>query len=86
MSMSKTLTPSCKQNNKDDLEKAIYGLDIFTKNWCMDCEQTKKKNELTFRCEECEFCREGERCMIKCFAFGHEHNYPMSGFGSMGSL
>ena len=30
--------------NKDDLFRAVYGLDIFTKNWCMNCKQTEVNN------------------------------------------
>lgn len=25
--------------NRDNLTEAIHGLDIFTKNWCMNCDK-----------------------------------------------
>lgn len=31
--------------NKDNLTEAVHGLDIFTKNWCMNCEETEKQND-----------------------------------------
>ena len=30
-------------DNSDNLEKAIDGLDQFTKNWCMNCKETEEK-------------------------------------------
>ena len=73
------------KNNKDDVTEAVHGLDIFTKNWCMNCAETYKKNDLVFKCEECEFETEKGECLIKMFANKHNHNYPLSYFGSMGS-
>lgn len=73
-----------KEGNADNIDKAVYGLDIFTKNWCMNCEETEKKNNLTFRCKECNFSVEDGICLIKYFANNHKHNYPMKNFGSMG--
>lgn len=70
--------------NKDDITEAIHGLDIFTKNYCMDCHMTKQTGNLTFNCEGCAFEREDGRCSIKVFANNHNHNYPMDDFGSMG--
>ena len=72
-------------DNKDDITEAIHGLDIFTKNWCMDCEESKKQEDLVFRCKKCEFSREDGKCLIKMFAGNHKHNYPLENFGSMGS-
>ena len=73
------------KGNKDDVTEAIHGLDIFTKNWCMNCKETEEKNDLTFRCKECEFSSTLGECLIKMFANKHKHNYPLSDFGSMGS-
>ena len=72
--------------NKDDLTEAVRGLDIFTKNWCMNCEEIEKQNDLIFRCNECQFAEKDGYCLIKKFADEHknEHEYPMSNFGSMG--
>ena len=71
--------------NKDDLTEAVHGLDIFTKNWCMNCEETEKQNDLIFRCDECPFSEKDGRCLIKKFAFENrnEHKYPMRNFGCM---
>ena len=42
-------------NNKDDIQEAVRSLHNFTHNWCLNCEETEKKNDLVFRCKECEF-------------------------------
>lgn len=68
--------------NSDNVTKAVEGLDTFTKNWCMNCEETNKQNDLVFRCKSCEFQSE-EKCLIKMFANNHKHDFPMSRFGSM---
>lgn len=75
---------SIQTNNKDDVTEAVHGLDIFTKNWCMNCAETDKQNDLVFNCSKCEFQRENGKCAIKEFSTNHEHNYPMQDFGSMG--
>ena len=31
--------------NKDDITEAVHGLNIFTKNWCMNCKETDEKND-----------------------------------------
>lgn len=71
------------EGNKDNITEAVHGLDIFTKNWCMNCKETKRLNEPIFRCSECEFDINTETCVIKKFAYGHGHEYPMGNFGSM---
>ena len=75
---------SFTSGNADDITKAVEGLDQFTKNWCMNCEETLKQEDLVFRCSNCEFQEDDEKCLIKTFANYHEHNYPMKYFGSMG--
>lgn len=82
--MSKKLIKYCVERNKDDITEAVHGLDIFTKNWCMNCEKTEKSNDLAFRCSECEFQKDNGICLIKSFASDHKHDYPMGNFGSMG--
>lgn len=72
--------------NKDDITEAVHGLDIFTKNYCMDCYTTKQSREPVFNCKGCEFEREDGRCSIKVFVHNHKHNYPLSIFGSMGNI
>lgn len=71
--------------NKDNLTEAVHGLDIFTKNWCMNCEETEKQNDPIFRCKECLFLEKSKYCLIKTFALEHknEHKYPMRNFGCM---
>ena len=68
--------------NSDNLTVACMALDIFTKTWCMDCEFTEKHDYLTFRCDECEFCKDNGECLIKQFVIQHTGNLPKS-FGSM---
>ena len=80
MSMNRTY------GNKDNLTEAVHGLDIFTKNWCMNCEETEKQNDLIFRCKECQFLEKDGCCIIKKFAVEHKnkHKYPIRNFGCMG--
>lgn len=73
------------KGNKDDITEAVHGLDIFTKNWCMNYKETEEKNEPMFMCDKCEFRRKNGVCRIKEFAQNHNHDYPLSEFGSMGS-
>ena len=70
--------------NADNITKAVEGLDQFTKNWCMNCEETEKQKDLVFRCSNCEFQLDDGKCLIKVFTNHHKHDYPMSDFGSMG--
>lgn len=77
---------SYTEGNKDNTTEAVHGLDIFTKNWCMNCAETEKENDLVFRCGKCEFSARNGACLVKEFANNHDHAYPMSGFGSMGQL
>lgn len=74
------------KGNADNLKEAVRGLDIFTKNWCMNCAETERTNDLVFNCQNCEFSTENSGCLVKTFASNHKHNYPMSDFGSMGQL
>ena len=55
-------------SNSDNITEAVHGLDIFTKNWCMDCAETDKQNDLVFKGKECEFETEKGECLIKMFA------------------
>lgn len=74
------------KGNADNLTEAVHGLDIFTKNWCMNCAETDRKNDLVFNCQKCEFSTETGGCLVKTFASNHKHDYHMSDFGSMGQL
>lgn len=70
--------------NADDITEAVHGLDIFTKNWCMNCKETKEQNELVFNCSDCEFKNKVNGvCLIKLFVRNHKHNYYLNEFGSM---
>ena len=75
------------QGNEDNLEKAVQGLDQFTKNWCMNCKETEEKNDLTFRCGECNFSKKARSigiCLIKEFVMDKTGDMPID-FGAMGS-
>ena len=74
------------EGNEDNIEKAIQGLDQFTKNWCMNVKETESKDDLVFRCKECEFQAKDGKCLLKTFAFEHESDYDLGKFGSMGGL
>lgn len=76
---------SFTSGNSDNTTEAVHGLDIFTKNWCMNCEETEKQEDLVFRCNECEFKTVDGKCLVKMFANKHKHEYPLKDFGSMGS-
>ena len=51
----------------------------------MNCKETDEKNDLVFRCSECEFVTDEDKCLVKMFAHNHKHNYNLDNFGSMGS-
>lgn len=70
--------------NKDDITEAVHGLDIFTKNWCMNCTETGRQKDLIFRCKDCEFEQKDGKCSIKVFVNNHKHDYPLEDFGCMG--
>ena len=70
--------------NADNLDKAIEGLDQFAKNWCMNCKETEEKNDLVFRCEECNFKGKSGLCYIKSFVMDKTGDMPID-FGAMGS-
>lgn len=70
----KTYDAEEMMENKDDLTKALNGLQTFTENWCMDVEETEKQDEPVFRCKECPFENDGY-CKIK--EFGKKHDYEL---------
>ena len=69
--------------NEDNLDKAIEGLDQFTKNWCMNCKETEEKNDLVFRCGYCNFLSKKHICIIKEFVIDNVSDMPTD-FGAMG--
>lgn len=70
------------ERNADNIDKAIEGLSQFTKNWCMNCEETEKQNDLVFRCKQCEFSGELGICQIKKFVIDNTGDMPTD-FGAM---
>ena len=72
-------------NNSDNLNIACMALDIFTKSWCMNCKETNKRNDITFRCDECEFQKDNHDCLVKLFVINHAGDLPKT-FGCMGHL
>lgn len=75
---------SFTNGNADNLERAVEGLDIFAKNWCMNCKETEAQNNLVFRCGDCNFAGELGECNIKKFVVDKTGDMPID-FGSMGS-
>lgn len=72
------------RGNEDNLEKALEGLGQFCHNWCMNCKETKKQNDLVFRCKECIF-EDEDKCRIKKFIIDNcKGDYGR--YTSMGSL
>ena len=71
------------KGNKDDVKEAVASLDKFTKNWCINCKETKEKNDLVFRCGACFFKQDGW-CLIKKFKVKYCPEYK--NFGCMGDL
>ena len=76
------------EDNKDDLDAAIDGLNRFCCNWCMNCEETEKQKDLVFRCKDCVFVVDTENqkypvgsCLVKIFA--RDHKTDLSKFGCM---
>lgn len=87
--MQNEIKPAYTVNNADDLRKAIDGLNQFTKNYCMNVKETTEKNDLTFRCKECQFSGKNNdgKCLIKAFAYDEDGEYANSiDFGAMGAL
>lgn len=82
--MSNEVKGNYTQSNEDNIQKAVEGLDQFTKNWCMNVKETEEKNDLVFRCGECNFRAELGICRIKEFVTDKLGDMPTN-FGSMGS-
>lgn len=83
----KTMMEEFTNGNKDDIHAAIDALNAFTKNWCMNCEETEKTEDLVFRCDECIFHKENKHCLIKVFCIDKDRDYMSDiDFGCMGML
>lgn len=74
------------RHNKDDINAAIDGLGQFCHSFCMNCEETQKKNDLVFRCKECPFKEEDETCKVKVFLNRYGTTEQIDRSTSMGSL
>ena len=72
--------------NKDDLNGAIDGLAKFCHSFCMNCEEAEKQNDLVFRCKECPFEREDEKCSVKVFLNKYATKEQIDKSTAMGSL
>ena len=60
-----------KQINFDNKDGAINGLIQFKHNWCMNVAETDRRNDLTFRCEECQFSHKDGFCSVNIFINKH---------------
>lgn len=74
---------SFTSGNSDNTTEAVHGLDIFTKNQCMNCAETGAQREPIFRCKDCEFQTDAGMRRVKMFASSHK-DYSLDSFGSMG--
>ena len=61
--------------------KSAQALDLFTKCFCRDKEE---RNDLVFRCNQCEFEMSDDTCLVKKMARALCPDYR--DFGSMGDL
>lgn len=71
------------RGNKDDIQQAVKSLDEFTHNFCMNCAETERQNDLIFRCAECPM-QIDEKCILKQFKNKFAPEYK--NFGCMGDL
>lgn len=75
------------KGNSDDLHAAINALNHFTKNWCMNCKETRESGTLVFRCSACPFNMDDGVCLVKKFCKENDPSYMREiDFGCMGSL
>jgi hypothetical protein len=68
--------------DKKEISKAVVLLDLFTKIYCRYRNDYDRFDDLKFRCDECPFKKEDEKCLVKVFAYKYEPDYR--DFGSMG--
>ena len=62
-------------------QQAVEALDKFTKIYCRD---NSVKDDLVFRCKQCEFEMLNGKCLVKVMAYKLCPDYK--DFGSMGDL
>ena len=63
-----------------NIEKAVVLLDYFTKTYC----RKEDTDDLEFRCNECPFIDDKNKCAVKAFKCKYMPDYK--DFGSMGDL
>lgn len=54
---------SFTSGNADNTTEAVHGLDIFTKNWCMNCEETEKQGDLILDVANVSFNKQTENVL-----------------------
>lgn len=69
--------------DKNEILKAVFLLDLFTKTYCRYINDYKRFDDLKFRCDECPFTENGD-CLVKIFKNKYAPDYK--DFGSMGDL
>jgi hypothetical protein len=72
------------KRDKEDIKKAVFLLDMFTKTYCRYPNDYERFGDLKFRCDECPFRKENEYCSVKLFKDKYAPDYR--DFGSMGDL
>lgn len=58
---------------RDDIEEAVHGLEIFSKNYCINVKETEKQKKMIYRCDGCIFEKTNRTCLIKEFACNNNH-------------
>lgn len=72
--------------NADNLNAAIDGLAQFCHNFCKNCAETERTDDLVFRCPECDFERPDKKCSVKIFLHHYGTPEQIDRSTSMGSL
>lgn len=72
------------KRDKEDIKKAVFLLDLFTKNYCRYRNDYERFDDLKFRCNECPFEQSDGKCLCKTFKNKYAPEYR--DFGSTGDL
>lgn len=70
--------------DKEEISKAVVLIDLFTKTFCRYKNDYERFDDLKFRCDECPFRAENDKCLAKSFKNKYAPDYR--DFGSMGDL
>lgn len=73
-----------KDIDKEEIRNAVELLDLFTKTFCRYKNDYERFDDLKFRCDECPFRAENDKCLVKSFKNKYAPDYRE--FGSMGDL